>query len=767
MDPETLDDLVNELFDKKKQLTVSQKQQREKLQAYMMAQLEGSSSASDDDDEDDGEGEDDNDSNSDEDESGSESDATSADDSFSSDDNDDDDSGDEDGSDSGGSDSDLSFEDDSDYEDSHSTEDLTEYTINSENSSVEPTPPKRLKAGDKRPCSTQEEEESEDDNNNKPTARKLQMGESATNGRIQQRKSMVEPATTSKPASCPLTRKSLPANGSAAKSCPLPPKNQKQSAAAKSCPLPPKEKKLSSGAVAKSCPLPPKNEKPSSSGASCPLPSKTSKQVQPRVCQLSDKPKSSSSQSTQKRSKNEAAEGATDTNGRQEAHRQNSIEEGRRILSWVLNPIKPDDFFKDFWEKNACQVQRNAPTYFSELISFEMIDQMMLKHHLEFTTNIDVTSYKDGRRETLNPEGRAMPPTVWGFYGEGCSIRILNPSTYLPGLRTMCSLMQEFFHCLVGANVYLTPPNSQGFAPHFDDIEAFVLQVEGRKRWRLYMPLQPSDVLARESSGNYTPDQLGEPIFDEVLKPGDVLYFPRGTVHQAITEKKHHSLHITLSVYQQQAYANLLEKLMPMVLQSAIKHSVSLRRGLPLHTWQHLGIAHGATKCSSRSQLIKGIQEMVQQHLTPSENQIDAAVDQLAKRYQHEALPPTILPEEKLRTVFGSRSATDAHGKCLCDYELTEDTSIRLLRANILRLVVDETHLRVYYYVDNALEYCKYEANFMEIEPTEAAAVETLMHAYPAYVKISMLPLRKPERRIEVATALWERGLLMTETPFK
>jgi len=32
----------------------------------------------------------------------------------------------------------------------------------------------------------------------------------------------------------------------------------------------------------------------------------------------------------------------------------------------------------------------------------------------------------------------------------------------------------------------LTPPGSQGFAPHFDDIEAFVIQLEGKKRWRLY-----------------------------------------------------------------------------------------------------------------------------------------------------------------------------------------------------------------------------------------------------------------------------------------
>lgn len=35
---------------------------------------------------------------------------------------------------------------------------------------------------------------------------------------------------------------------------------------------------------------------------------------------------------------------------------------------------------------------------------------------------------------------------------------------------------------------YLTPAGSQGFSPHYDDIEAFVLQLEGRKNWKLYSP---------------------------------------------------------------------------------------------------------------------------------------------------------------------------------------------------------------------------------------------------------------------------------------
>ena len=35
---------------------------------------------------------------------------------------------------------------------------------------------------------------------------------------------------------------------------------------------------------------------------------------------------------------------------------------------------------------------------------------------------------------------------------------------------------------------YLTPAGSQGFSPHYDDIEAFVMQLEGKKKWKLYQP---------------------------------------------------------------------------------------------------------------------------------------------------------------------------------------------------------------------------------------------------------------------------------------
>ena len=35
---------------------------------------------------------------------------------------------------------------------------------------------------------------------------------------------------------------------------------------------------------------------------------------------------------------------------------------------------------------------------------------------------------------------------------------------------------QEHFCCGAGANAYLTPAGSQGFAPHYDDVDVFILQ---------------------------------------------------------------------------------------------------------------------------------------------------------------------------------------------------------------------------------------------------------------------------------------------------
>lgn len=102
----------------------------------------------------------------------------------------------------------------------------------------------------------------------------------------------------------------------------------------------------------------------------------------------------------------------------------------------------------------------------------------LLQNSVEFTTNIDITSYQDGKRETHNPDGRAVPQVVWDYFQvsvsihwltsslllyvsksmivifqEGCSVRLLNPQTYSKSMWLLVATLQEYFQSFVGANV--------------------------------------------------------------------------------------------------------------------------------------------------------------------------------------------------------------------------------------------------------------------------------------------------------------------------
>ena len=56
---------------------------------------------------------------------------------------------------------------------------------------------------------------------------------------------------------------------------------------------------------------------------------------------------------------------------------------------------------------------------------------------------------------------------------------------------------------------YMTPAGTQGFAPHYDDIEAFIMQIEGKKQWKLYKPRSRQEMLPRVSSSTYILIKIG------------------------------------------------------------------------------------------------------------------------------------------------------------------------------------------------------------------------------------------------------------------
>lgn len=439
-----------------------------------------------------------------------------------------------------------------------------------------------------------------------------------------------------------------------------------------------------------------------------------------------------------------------------------SSQEGLKVFSWIIAPYTADQFFKEVWEKKPLHISRKKPNYYKEIITTSIIDDMLRNENIQYTKNIDVTSYQNGEKQTHNPEGRAHPHLVWDFYLQGCSIRLLNPQTYIPKLHLLNATMQEFFNSFVGANAYLTPPDSQGFAPHYDDIEAFILQTEGKKHWRVYKPPSPEEVLARVSSRNFNQAEIGDPILEVILEPGDLLYFPRGYIHQGVTIEGEHSLHLTISMYQKHAWADLFEKLLPGALHSAINENKDLRQGLPVDIYDHFGLVHSDSKTPRRKHIKNTIVKLFNKIIDYLP--FDEAVDQMHKEFQHAALPPVLSDLEKMVTVFGETDVMIDGGVVTNRVEMCLSTRIRLLRKNILRMVSEE-NIRVYYHVENSLEYHGTELPYLEIEEELAPGIESLITAYPEYISVENLHLPLDSDKLFIADALWSRGLVMTEYP--
>jgi hypothetical protein len=85
-------------------------------------------------------------------------------------------------------------------------------------------------------------------------------------------------------------------------------------------------------------------------------------------------------------------------------------------------------------------------------------------------------------------------------------------------------------------NAYITPPSSRGFSPHYDVHDVFVLQVAGEKHWRIHAPVLRDPLRTQpwqDRADDVAAAAEGEPVIDAVLRPGDVLYLPRGFIHSA------------------------------------------------------------------------------------------------------------------------------------------------------------------------------------------------------------------------------------------
>ena len=524
-----------------------------------------------------------------------------------------------------------------------------------------------------------------------------------------------------------------------------------------------------------------------------------------------------------------------------------STSRARVLFEALLAPsgVTADEFYHNYWEKKPLLIAKpkvsfatdggsgsgkaassqDHKTRLDNILSKKDIETMMAKCSLRYGRELNVTRYADAgdgsrikRRITLDlPPKRikkksgkgsngaeedlqpvvADPKDVWSNFASGCTVRLLCPHLHSDSVHSLLSTLELEFGCMVGSNAYLTPGgDSQGFAPHYDDIEAFILQLEGRKRWRVYPPPNKAETLPRFSSRDYTEEDMEgtAPVIDTVLEPGDILYMPRGWIHQAHTPPSRggagdggHSLHLTASAMQQWAWADLLDIIMPEALEAATasETSTSLRQGLPRNFVNYMGAMYdtsndddapeglkqaGSAKGDEmdeeeyeellRQRKMKRMQDKfceeankrIMRVCKEAMAMVNAGCDQIGKRFLSDRQPPALTPNEAVLT---SEHREENGGK------IWPNTMCRLARPGIARLVLEDDKAVLYHCADNSRVYHGTPLSPLEFEVDDAPALEMLLTTTePHWICVKDLIHGDIEDKMEIAQSLYDEGIL-------
>lgn len=147
---------------------------------------------------------------------------------------------------------------------------------------------------------------------------------------------------------------------------------------------------------------------------------------------------------------------------------------------------------------------------------------------------------------------RTYGNSPFAAYLDGCSIVNNHADLLSAPLAALCLDIQKSLpHVYV--NTYLTPPKAAAVTAHADDRDVFVIQVLGEKQWKVYSEVPIPYPSAKEQVGKNglpIPESVlqNKLMYNIMLKPGDVLYMPRGFVHEAATSTLEPSFHCTVAI---------------------------------------------------------------------------------------------------------------------------------------------------------------------------------------------------------------------------
>ena len=151
-------------------------------------------------------------------------------------------------------------------------------------------------------------------------------------------------------------------------------------------------------------------------------------------------------------------------------------------------------------------------------------------------------NYIDYSSLNLDVSGNIYRPNVdkvQKLVSKGASIILNDIEKYNSGLLKIATELQKLTNGRCQGNLYFSMASHKAFGPHFDMHDVFAIHFEGEKIWNIYENIEKTPInhgifnLSLEERTR----RAGNLVEQVTLKPGDLLYIPRGQFHDALASK--------------------------------------------------------------------------------------------------------------------------------------------------------------------------------------------------------------------------------------
>ncbi|MGH3620275.1 MAG: cupin domain-containing protein [Sciscionella sp.] len=221
-------------------------------------------------------------------------------------------------------------------------------------------------------------------------------------------------------------------------------------------------------------------------------------------------------------------------------------------LNELVAPHGVEHFLDAVWGRHA-KVFPGPDDRFAELLPWSALNELLRRHRLETPRlrlardgdRLPVESYSTTVTPRRGPAyARLDPVKLASTIADGSTLVIDSIDELHGPIDELAGDLERVLRERVQVNCYASFTRTHGFDTHWDDHDVLVVQVHGRKHWRLFGPTRRHPT---HRDVEHPEPPTGEPELDVVLEAGDVLHMPRGCWHDA-NALDGPSLHLTFGI---------------------------------------------------------------------------------------------------------------------------------------------------------------------------------------------------------------------------